>query len=537
MADTDVKITFSQAAAPLGLTISYGVNTIPVCLVDLDPTISNSLLENPDAAKRKVECTITGEVTTNRGLPGEKTQQIKFVGLFDGVSINQTMGSLDYKAVIKSKWQTLIEANTKTPGLHPLGQNVFKRVRALEVDGSSDEETAFKGLVHIDDDPGANIVDYYASILKGMLQIQADGGNGLFGQEGEGATNLAIKEVIQSGNYKQAAQKALDLVQGGLDVSALSGTVTKMSSAYLNQGLSIIDMFLHGPENVWENMLAFYDALGACLVVGNNKCFVVPANSFIKPQHTVPGPGQDSDKPNTAYPANYNQWSYNDNGYRGVGYVVVLNDIANTNKNLHQNVPSVDMGMFPKTAEAGGDFGTAVLIVRRNPFMFMGMGHGYNPEKGKDARTTQGKYPGKEGIKNSKSQVNVQKEYEKEADTNPIVTDRDVFDNYAEIKLYQARYGDRIGSITMEFDPNWVPGTSGTLYTRYPGIFLDFFVTNVTHKIALTPPNGGTAVTVISFSCARLGSDPVGVDEDKFFGYNQGKMQGVQQSFIGDISA
>ena len=109
--------------------------------------------------------------------------------------------------------------------------------------------------------------------------------------------------------------------------------------------------------------------------------------------------------------------------------------------------------------------------------------------------------------------------------------------NYAEIKFYQARYGDRRGTITMSFNTNWAPGASGTLYVRETGFSLDFWVESVTHRVDMTPPAGGSAITIINFCCGRMGTSPVGVDEDKFTGYNKSKETDFINKFISDIGA
>jgi hypothetical protein len=112
---------------------------------------------------------------------------------------------------------------------------------------------------------------------------------------------------------------------------------------------------------------------------------------------------------------------------------------------------------------------------------------------------------------------------------------RDVLKNYAETKYYQARYGDRQGSITLDFNPKWVPGTSGSLYVRETGTFVAFYVTGVTHRIEMGAPHNGTAMTSITFCCGRVGASPPGVEQDMYLGYNLAKEKAIQAAFLSDI--
>jgi hypothetical protein len=108
---------------------------------------------------------------------------------------------------------------------------------------------------------------------------------------------------------------------------------------------------------------------------------------------------------------------------------------------------------------------------------------------------------------------------------------------YAETKYYQAKYYDRMGSLNMDFNPKWVPGTGGTLYVRATGVMLSFYVTSVTHRIDTSAPNHGNASTTVNFCCGRIGSGPEGVSADRYLGYDAGKESGIQGSYVGDMGA
>jgi hypothetical protein len=108
--------------------------------------------------------------------------------------------------------------------------------------------------------------------------------------------------------------------------------------------------------------------------------------------------------------------------------------------------------------------------------------------------------------------------------------------NYGETVFYQKRYGDRQGSITLDFNPDWVPGTGGSLYIRESNMFINFYVTSVTHQVDTSPPSNGSAITIINFCCGRMGPNPPGTKEYKFFGYNRDKEKAIQEAFVKDIT-
>ncbi|MEI8345138.1 MAG: hypothetical protein WCG06_03600, partial [Candidatus Omnitrophota bacterium] len=113
---------------------------------------------------------------------------------------------------------------------------------------------------------------------------------------------------------------------------------------------------------------------------------------------------------------------------------------------------------------------------------------------------------------------------------------RKVLNGWAQIKYLQAKYGDRGGSVMMEFNPNLCHGTGGKAFTRSPGIFVDFFVDTISHQFGVSPGNSGKAITNLNFSSGRLSNDAPGVASDDFYNYDYSKMSAVQKAFVGDIS-
>lgn len=99
------------------------------------------------------------------------------------------------------------------------------------------------------------------------------------------------------------------------------------------------------------------------------------------------------------------------------------------------------------------------------------------------------------------------------------------------------KYDDRSGSISSVFNNNWAPGMVGTLYTREPGTWLDYFVTDVNHSFSLSAPNGGSATTNIAYKGGRVGTtSDVGLDELTLYGYDYKEATVYGNKFLADIA-
>ena len=86
----------------------------------------------------------------------------------------------------------------------------------------------------------------------------------------------------------------------------------------------------------------------------------------------------------------------------------------------------------------------------------------------------------------------------------------------------------------MDFNTEWVPGTSGLLYIHETKLWLQFYVVSVTHKVDLSPPSNGTAITIVSYRCGRIGKEPAATEKDNYLGYDKEREDGVRQQWIGD---
>jgi hypothetical protein len=114
---------------------------------------------------------------------------------------------------------------------------------------------------------------------------------------------------------------------------------------------------------------------------------------------------------------------------------------------------------------------------------------------------------------------------------------KEYLNQWAQVEFCKIKYADRTGNINLPFSNNWVPGSVGALYTRNPGVFLNFFVTDVTHTFSIAAPNQGSAVTSVNFNGGRMGgSINQGLAQLELYQYGFDNSQAFCQAFLTDIS-
>jgi hypothetical protein len=554
--DVTLSVSPLPGVTPVGVSLNFSVGAIPVCSVDFAPASpgppvkisggASGILTSPDQFKRKTPIHVSISVKSTTGPGQTTTHRLNWEGLLDGVSLSNNVGSNTYQAVLKGKAQTLLELTTMTPGLTPNSVDIYKNpYYSLIVSSDSQDDNVEKAWSSFDFSEGLDFnlspIKFYISLIKHLLTLQQGGFDNYMGSEQDIYSEQVMSEVYNAPKYTQAIQKGLDLISQ-LDASAVDGgTLSSMTTCYPNASAKMKDYFFKGSNVILENLMNFLSFMGCTLVFGSNKIFVVPERSFILQEHSSPGVKSQSSRPNTAYPADYNGYSYSDNGYRDIYAVILSNKLPVGGQNL-ANVaydPGT-VGYYKDEHELTQASG--ILIVEQHPFSLF---YSTNENNGRDAnelkqKADQGKdtsyydkpheYGGNE-IKENQQQRAEEKQTKYQETLSPTLK------NYAQIKFYQARYGDRKGSITLSFNPNWVPGASGTLFVRETNFNLDFWVESVTHRVDMAPPAGGSAMTIVNFCCGRMGSTPVGISEDAFTGFNQGKETSFKSSFISDIGA
>jgi hypothetical protein len=550
--DVKLKVEGLSGITPIGFSVTYQIGAIPTAEVSFAPgniqplKISGpptGLLANVDSEKRKKDVTVNVEVNTYAGAEaGRKIRKLKFVGLLDGVSIHNLVGGNAYHAVLKNKAQVLLELTTVMPGLYPSSVNIYKNPDhsiTLKTGGSEDTAVKAWGRLVVDEAVFSKPpIECYTEIIKLIIKKQQDGWQTFCGTNRILGEMQVFSKIFEDPRYKKALNTAKEIFDK-IDLSAVQGgsQPKKSGMQLVFQGLA--NTFAGGPTILLENYLNFLHSVGVTLIFSNTKIFAVPINSVINQELTVPSFKKIQDKPNICYPADYNSYTYNDNGYRDIATVLV--STAGYVGGTYLGGITFDNGAVAHFAEQKNQSqASGVLVVQAHPWLLASPIATLATDS-KEGRKTQDQpsisqtEEGAEDFTSSSQEAKgdaASRQKEKDKDVQKQL--KTVLDNYAETKFYQSRYSDRQGSITMDFNPDWVPGTSGALYVRESQMWLVFYVVSVTHRIEVGAPANGTAITIINYNCGRMGKKPPGVDKDEFLGYDKGKEQKVRDQFIQD---
>jgi hypothetical protein len=543
---SDVSLIFSgiPGVTATGVQITYAVGAVPTAVIDFAPAApgvikitDSSVLANVEQLKRN-EMSVSVKVRARAGTGQTSTRTLSFRGLFDGLSMSNLIGGNQYQAILKNRAQVLLELTTMTPGLLPASTNVYK-IAAFNTVEEEDGTVEKFFDASVDIKQGSPIA-YYTELLRWIVKNQLNGFSAYVGTDDTLPDGTKpFEKIFKDKRYVNSLKNAQQILSQ-IDLTAVTGGVADQGStndAYIQD--MIKDIFVSGPNNILESYLNFLNNFGCTLIFSNSKIFVVPANSVLKPDATGVGYRQMQSTPNKAGPADYNNYSYSDVGYKDVSSVIVVpNDYIGGND---KGAPIHDRGLLAQFTDSTTiSKSGSVLIIPEHVWCR------YSPISSTpaDSVNTRNKLDSNESVyakpvNIESSDIAVKEALAKAADEkmkkyNQIVGK--VAQNYAEIRLYQEKYKDRTGSMLMDFNPQWVPGTSGTLYIRETGATIAFFVTQVSHSINMSAPNAGSAVTSVTFCCGRIGQTPPGVAKYLYLGFDNGKQSKVQAKFISDNS-
>jgi hypothetical protein len=546
---SDVKINASGVlgdVTPTGVTITYAVGQIPAASVSYIPKgedgkISPGGIINIDAMRRE-EASISVSVNTRAGTGETLSRKLTFSGLLDGHAVSNFVGQNSYKAVLKGKAQTLLELTTYTPGIHPAGLNPYTIASpSLKVSPQDRDSTSVRAWNSLVKDKALfklNPIKFYTELIKLVLKAQKGSWLDYMGPGRLIDNEIPFKAIFESANYQKALGIATALFQS-IDTSAVDSFPAPAGDPRIQN--SIKQLFIGGPNILLENYLNFLSTLGCTLVFGNSKIFAVPINSVLKPTGKAPSFRSTQSEINAAGPVDYVAYTYNDVGYRDIANVIVTaGGYAGAPHSLG-SVGGVDYNHVAHFSEkAGLSKASGVLVVKSHPWA-SAVKLGYTATDGKSAKqqmdSTDSMYKNQTTYDSTVIEVSKQKAARVDVKKQSLDFVKAALTNYAETKFYQARFADRTGSFTMDFNPYWAPGTGGTMYIRETGTFVAFYVTSVTHNIDVAPGQSGNASTSVDFCCGRVGSSPAGTNSDAFLGYDAGKEKAIQKAFVSDIGA
>lgn len=494
---------------PIGVDLNYTYNEVPVALVDIS-TDDISLLCNFENFRRKK---VIISINTDYGC-------IKFEGLIDGLSMVQSIGNIRLQMVVKNSFQVLKETYPKLPGLHPSSMDLFRRVDVIK--HSPEFDDFFKTLsIGLDtrSDRVKNLIDFYIAAAIKYVTAQ---------QNITVVSNVApaVSGIIQVAKdlAKTTLPIALDKL-GKIDTSFVKGMTISAASALVTG--HALEGLVNGTDSLFNSLVSNLTDLGCVLVIGNSKAWVVPEVGFLQIDHTSKiGLGATSDLSNIVYPAQYTSVTFNDNGYRDIKACYVVSDanIQLLNKKL-----TSELGFYIDTNAKGG-----VLTLAIPKFVAVGSAGALFEATSEAQKAIKEKSDNLSEELDEDTTVDELKDVESQLELNGVRSQKEFINNWAQLKYLQAKYMDRLGSISMKFNPKWAPAAVGSLYTRHPGTYIDFFVTSISHRFSLNAPNSGTAETIVNFNCGRIGKDALGSGIDKIilYDYDAARSLAFAESFV-----
>jgi hypothetical protein len=543
--NTDVSITLSgglpfDQAGITGVSISYGFNMIPSAMISLNvPYISEKFPEFfTDPTKYKVSTKNANPVVINIK---SRLGCLTFKGYFDGLSIVQTPGGMDYTAIIKNKFQILTELYPKLMGMYPGSMYVGKMSPALRYSGST---VRFLSMQVGGQDIPANVspTEFYRKYLSLVIKSQ---------QNTKDYTNIAqdisaLRTILDDTNYRNNLTLCDRIINNDLDL-----TYSQTPDYFCNNDLNYhANLLANGGDDAWSLLLNVMNEAGCVLLASSEKLYIVPQTNFLLLQGKCPNHEEQSILPNQAYPADYSNFVLNDNSYKNIKYCIIsaLSELtvqmAKTNLvNMH------NLGVYPSPNDHNGipDDGSSGILFTYAPPWLANPLHASVALNNTTTSANQtlplpisGNMTDLAAIAAAQTAIRAIDESLVSQYGKDNVRIRNILNNHAKARFLTEKYSDRTGSFSLQFNPRWVPGTTGFLASRQPKVMFNFYVTGVNHNIVTHGGKSGTASTQISFNSARYGGsvDNIpSVSQNELYHYTSNEMKALQSKWLSDNNA
>jgi hypothetical protein len=511
----DIKVVGSGLNfSPPGVDIQYGYNMIPYASVELTPEHLKMLCEIEKFRRKPVTISVQTEKDC-----------LRFDGLIDGLSMQQHLGSISWRLIIKNRFQVLAEVYPRLPGLHPSSQTPFYR---NEVTTVSPDPTSYLDRLKMGEilrpDMSKNVIEFLVQAMKMFVANQQH--ISLFSDSHKDAYNIIKLAKELSTTTLPLAAEMLEKI----NTAYVAGMV--LTAADYATASVILQELVDVQGSLLSVLINAAGTFGCAVVFGNDSAYLVPEAGYLKQKHTLPVPSAPSLFPNVVYPSQYEHIAFDDNGYKDVKAVFVMSD---QNATYLNSKSKIELGSYvdPDPNVTGGVVSIYLpkpVAISASGAYFTGM---YEAHKA-----------AKEGVEDLVDVLSAEeiaeeiKKVEEEFQLKIIDTQRRFINNWAQLQYLQIKFTDRTGSISTFFNPNFAPAAGGTVYTRYPGMYMDFFVTGVTHSFSVHAPSDGSARTLIRFNCARMGSSQSGQGLDKvdLYDYSSDTAALYAASFVNDIT-
>lgn len=530
MSDISMTLTVDGATdvfVPVGANLTYGYNMIPYATVRLemnDKTLQ-SICNFDDRYRRKVASI---DIKTKFGC-------ITFDGLADGLSYDLSPGSMSLQLVIKNKFQALTEVSAKFPGICPNGLDIFTRPALLTLQNNSQVSTEAEVLALFLQFEQAgfdgNPVDVIIHLLKKLLNTQ----------------NILTKIAPANRQifFPTEFVKLLKETKGSIDSAKLvmDNIVTKWTQGMAIRTMpAVADLIMRGIVNssgsLFDTLVSLLSQFNCAIVIGNDQAYIVPDVGFLevpKPSGKSVGIGAKSHKVNILFPAQYSSINFNDTGYKDIKACYVYAD-ANSNTEIVDYTAGSIVGSYIDYEATGG-----IFTIQLPHFITLGADRFiYNVTRDLQKKIKAKEPSSPKTVDDSEIVADSFKNSRGQSIDEQDALRKDFFDNWAQLQYLQLKYRDRMGSIHGMFYPHIAPCAVGAAFTRFPGMFLDFFITSVTHSFIINEPNSGSTSTDITFNCGRTsaGLRSKGVDKVAIFKDFSGKDSlDFATSFVANVTA
>lgn len=509
---------------PISASIEYNVNGIPTANCVLDAR-STALLCDFEQYRRKL---VTLVIRTTKGC-------LHFDGFIDGCNLQQAAGNLGLQVAIKSRYQWLLETYTRVPGLHPSSVNIFQELPILEAD-IQPGATSFVSGIKLGEYALAKInlnmplFQVVRAIYHELLVLIASTPR-IF------ATDISMLPTVEITKAAEVflAQK-LPLAKAmisSMNTDAVDGVLVSSASSG-NLGTDLINTIVQsGRGSLFESLVQVAQQYGCNVVVGNSVMYIVPDIGYLKVPHAATVVRKEHSRvPNIIYPAEYTSFQFTDQGYRDIKGCYLASLPESMPLISGGGVSSRCLGVFVDPEAVGGILVDHLPQFVSGPLEFLAIKH--SEEITAAVKAAQPRIP--PGVL-TVEQIEMQ-DLAIEADIEAM-TDRfiqKIGDNWAQLTYLQRKFADRTGSINAIFDPTWAPGAVGTMFTRFPGVWIDFRVTGVSHNFSASL-GGSSATTSVSFDCGRMGKvTGTGLDSVGFYDYNYTKSAAFAAAFVANTS-
>jgi hypothetical protein len=507
---------------------------------------------------------------------------LRFDGVVDGCSISQQPGGLSTSLIVKHNFTFLNEVYPRVLGLSAGATNYFAINQTLNVDITQNTGGAGNMLAQMSPNPNYGltavstskpIIDYIVQICIAQVESQissplvfntqnsnlnSDQGNANFNP----VLSAALSEVLTASqlNAQKLGPFILALLgeintsftenfilQAGFGGSQDTGndTTNLVGTASLPCFASnIMTGITNMEDTLFHNLLREINSYGCVLVVGNGTAFVIPEAQYL---NIIKGQalynGQHSNQNNIALPADYIDFSFNDHGENTIKGVYAVQDGTGDVCSYPKNSTGVINGCYiDPNPNVMGNIVLKTLPPLASSYISYAAAFGaagilsqMTADKKATAAAPNPTFIG--GKMDTASLLASHMLTQVQANNtiyNPL---KAYMSQWAQIEYCKIKYGDRTGSITLPFNNKWTPGAPGSVYTRFPGTYVDFYVTDVVHNFRIQAPHQGDATTNVSFAGGRPGASVnVGLDTISLYSYGYAESQQFCAAFIQDIS-